>query len=247
MNNYCIFLYSHSDYSDLWNLTFGQINKHIDLNKVAVYFCVDKLKDYTIDNRINVILYDDSLCYSDRVLTNLQKIQNEYEFALFLHEDWVIVRDYNYNYVNWLVNLMKENNIQHIRSYQTYGLTHTSQIHYLKNNSDEIISAFIPNDAEYFISLQPGLWSMQMLVELYRFSVKTPSLLEIATNSNDIIRNKYQYKLFCENVKLSEDSVMFPHIHTVTYGKWELRNDSYGVLKSLLKEYGIDIQTRGIL
>jgi hypothetical protein len=245
-NNYCIFLYSHSDYSDLWNLTFGQIKEHIDLEKINLYFCVDKLNDYKIDKRINIILYEDNLCYSERVLTGLQKIQNEYEYILFLHEDWVIVKNYNHNYVEFLVNIMKEHDISHIRSYKNYG-TPPLQNYYLKDSNDEIVLMYIPNDAEYFISLQPGIWSTKMFIEIYGIYANRPNLLEIATNLNAIIRSKYQSKLFCENIKLSEDSLSFPHIHTIAYGKWELSNDSYGVLKLLLKKYKIDVLVRGVL
>ena len=70
-NNYCIFLYSHSEYSDVWDLTFGQIYKYINLDEVSIIFCVDKLNDYKIDDRIKVVYYDNNLIYSDRILTNI--------------------------------------------------------------------------------------------------------------------------------------------------------------------------------
>jgi hypothetical protein len=49
------------------------------------------------------------------------------------------------------------------------------------------------------------------------------------------------------NSDISEKSLLYPHIHTVTYGKWELKNDKYGQMYNLFKEYEIDYNVRGIL
>lgn len=75
---YCLFLYSHSEYSDIWNLTFGQIKKHINLDEIDVIFCVDKLNNYELDPRIKIILYNNNLCYTNRILTTITKLQYEY-------------------------------------------------------------------------------------------------------------------------------------------------------------------------
>jgi hypothetical protein len=242
MKNYCIFLYSHSDYSDVWPLTFGQIHKHVNLDEVDMYFCVDKLNDYKVDEKINVVCYDNSLCYTERVLSNIRNLN--YEYVLFLHEDWVITNTYNNKYVLDVLTFMKTNNILHIRSYINYGRIN----HHVYLNDDQNINLVnIPNDAEYFISLQPGLWKLEVLIELYSFNSNKPNLLEILSNSNNFFRNKCYNKFFCENIKLSEDSKMYPHIHTVAYGKWELLNDSYKQLDSLFKEYNIDKTNRGVL
>ena len=36
----CILLYSHSDYSDVWDVCFGQIYKYINLDDIEKYFCI---------------------------------------------------------------------------------------------------------------------------------------------------------------------------------------------------------------
>ena len=40
---------------------------------------------------------------------------------------------------------------------------------------------------------------------------------------------------------------MFPHIHTITYGRWAMCNDNYNVLDSLLLEYNINKKKEDIL
>ena len=38
---------------------------------------------------------------------------------------------------------------------------------------------------------------------------------------------------------------MFPHIHTITYGRWAMCNDKHNILDSLLLKYKIDKKKRG--
>ena len=38
---------------------------------------------------------------------------------------------------------------------------------------------------------------------------------------------------------------MFPHIHTIGYGRWAMCNDKYNKLDSLLLEYNINKKLRG--
>jgi hypothetical protein len=242
-NKYCIFLYSHSDYSDVWDLTFGQIKKHINLDEVSIYLCVDKLNNYNLDNRIKVLFYDDKLCYTERVLSNIKNLQ--YDYILFLHEDWVITNTYNNNYVLELIKFMRKNNILHIRSYKAYGGHKNDPINIRDTNNLNLEK--IPNDAGYLISLQPGLWCYQTFVSLYSFNAHRPNLLEIITNEDCSFKNKLTDKFFYENVRLSEDSILFPHIHSITNGKWVISNDSYNKFELLFKEYNINTDIRGVM
>ncbi len=59
--------------------------------------------------------------------------------------------------------------------------------------------------------------------------------------------NKLTDKFFYENVRLSEDSILFPHIHSITYGKWVISNDSYNKFALLFKEYNINTDIRGVI
>jgi hypothetical protein len=240
-NKYCIFLYSHFDYSDVWGLTFGQIKKYINLNEVTLYFCVNQIGDYKLDERIKVIYYDDSLCYSDRVLYNIKDLS--YEYVLFLHEDWVITNTYNNNHIIELVNFMKQNDILHVRSYKSYGDGTENNIQPTNN----LNLRRIPRDAGYFISLQPGLWTIQTLISLFSFKSQRPNLLEIVSNSNNIFKNHLTDKFLYENIRPAEDSVLFPHIHSIAYGKWAISNDSYKKFDLLFKEYNINPNIRGTL
>jgi hypothetical protein len=238
MNTFCIFLYSHSDYSDVWDLTFGQIYNHINLDNVSIVFCVDKLNNYKIDDRIKIVYYDTSQIYTDRVFSNIKNLN--YEYILFLHEDWVITNDFSNEYVLSQIDFMKKNNILHIRSYKNFGRSNTKPTIFHK--SPTICN--IPNDSRNFISLQPGLWEKNIFIELYSIKSDKPNILE--SKSNSLFINKYKNKFYYETTSIiAEDSKMFPHIHTIAYGRWAMCNDKYNKLDSLLLKYNIDKNTRG--
>ena len=237
-NNYCIFLYSHSDYSDVWDLTFGQIYKYINLDDVTIIFCVDKLNNYKIDNRIKVVYYDNIQIYTDRILTNIQNLN--YGYILFLHEDWVITSNYSNEYILKQIEFMNKNDILHIRSYKNYGDSNINPNIFHK----EVNICNIPSDSGNFISLQPGLWEKNIFKELY--SIKANKLNILESTSNTIFRSKYKNRFYYELTSLNaQDSIMFPHIHAIGYGRWAMCNDKYNVMESLLLEYNIDKKIRG--
>ena len=237
-NNYCIFLYSHSEYSDVWDLTFGQIYKYINLDDVSIIFCIDKLNNYKIDDRIKVVYYNNNLIYSDRILTNI--IDLNYEYILFLHEDWVITDNFSNEYSVKLINFMNKNDILHIRSYKNYGHSNINPNIFHK----EVNICNIPSDSGNFISLQPGLWEKNVFTELYSINTNKPNILESKSNSH--FRSKYKDRFYYEtNSLIAQDSTMFPHIHTIGYGRWAMCNDKYNVMESILIEYNIDKNLRG--
>jgi len=238
MSNYCIFLYSHSDYSDVWDLTFGQIYKHINLDEVSIIFCVNKINNYKIDSRIKVVYYDDSLIYTDRILHNIKDLN--YNYILFLHEDWIITNNFSNDTNLKVINFMNKKNIFHIRSYKNYGSSNKKPEIF----HEDINICNIPNDSGNFISLQPGLWEKNIFKELYSIKCDKPNLLE--SKSNHIFRSKYNNKFYYEKDSLlAQDSKMFPHIHTIAYGRWAMCNDKYDKLNSLLMEYNINKFKRG--
>jgi len=205
MNSFCILLYSHSDYSDVWDLTFGQLYKHINLDNISIIFCVDQLNNYKIDDRIKVVYYDNNLIYTDRILTNI--INLNYDYILFLHEDWVITDNFSNEYIIKLINFMNKNDILHIRSYKNYGASNTNPDIFHK----DVNICNIPNDSGNFISLQPGLWEKNIFKELYSIKCHKPNILE--AKSNSIFRSKYKNRFYYELTSLiAQDSNMFPHI-----------------------------------
>jgi hypothetical protein len=144
------------------------------------------LDSYKINEKIKIIFYDDNLIYTKRVLYGIEKLH--YDYILFIHEDWVITNNMNNNYINDLINVMKNNEILHVRSYKNHGVCCNNENIKINYNNVELIN--IPNDAEYFISLQPGIWDMGLFRELYMFHCIRPNILETISNSDYNLKKK---------------------------------------------------------
>ena len=135
---------------------------------------------------------------------------------------------------------MNKNDILHIRSYKNYGASNINSNIFHKG----VNISNIPNDSGNFISLQPGLWEKNVFIELYSIKSSKANILE--SNSNNHFKNKYKDRFYYETYSvIAEDSKMFPHIHTIGYGRWSMCNDTYNNLELLLIQYNIDKNTRG--
>ena len=107
-----IVFYSHSDYSDVWAPMISQTHKY--LKQYKKYLFTDKLKgDHLLDNSWNVILYDDSLRYQDRVLSCLKKVKEEIIF--FHHEDMFLYDNPDETKLKEIINLVTKGEIDIVK------------------------------------------------------------------------------------------------------------------------------------
>jgi len=83
MKDVAIIMYSHSEYSDAWQMFFGQTKKYFPSIKNK-YILTDKALDLVPDDW-TVIQYSNDHSYAKRVATCLEKIEEEY--CIFHHED----------------------------------------------------------------------------------------------------------------------------------------------------------------
>ena len=79
----CVYIYIYNDY--------------------VVYVCVDKQID-ELPNEYNIILYDDSVPYTDRWLQLLPQIKED--IILFLHEDMVLLDNPNHELLELYTELI---------------------------------------------------------------------------------------------------------------------------------------------
>lgn len=238
----CILLYTHSDYCDIWNLTLSLIEKYIDLNIIKVYFAVNDLNGYKLNKNIVPIFYNDRQFYTERILKITKKLN--YKYILFLHEDWIITNNYDMNIIKEYINIMKKYSINHIRSYRNYGECKPLNIFDKEIDiNSKIKIKNIPANASCFVSLQPGIWEKNTFIEVFNYKSNNASTLEWNVNNSIDFRKKYYTSFFYENTIKMDNSLMFPHIHSISKGRWALCNSEN--LEKILKKYNIDIKKRG--
>ena len=110
MNSIPIICYSHSTYSDVWDIFFGQLEKYFPNNKKYL-FTDSVVKDIPKD--VEVILYDDKLSYSKRLSSCLSKLEED--IVLFHHEDMILYDKPNVEKLNELYNFLKTYEIDYIK------------------------------------------------------------------------------------------------------------------------------------
>ena len=236
--------YSHSEYSDVWDMFFGQLNKYIP--NVKKYLFTDKVNK-PIPKDVNVIIYDDSLSYSHRVTYCLKHINEK--ICLFHHEDMVLYDNPDIKTLNKFYKFLSEYEISYIKL--------------LKGDHQEDISLenmpikhlyYIPHKGLSF-AIQPTLWKINDLINIYSNSLST-NITGIAAAGNfelhasDYVNNSNINGLYWYNNESKRgmhhyNSSVYPHGNFISKGKWVY--SEYDELIELHKKYNINKNIRGIV
>ena len=86
-----LLIYSHTDYSDVWKPLFVSIEKY--LQGFNIIFLINKFSE-EVPEKYSQIIYDESLCYTDRLKFCLKQVNTE--FFMFMHEDMILFDKINF-------------------------------------------------------------------------------------------------------------------------------------------------------
>ena len=245
-NNTAFICYSHSEYSDVWGMFFGQLNKY--LPDVKKYLFTDKVNK-TIPDNINVITYDNSLSYSYRVAHCLEQIDEK--ICLFHHEDMVLYDTPNLENLNKIYHfLLESHDVGYVKLLKG-GLFNNTQ---LENTPLPQLYYLNKNDYMLTFAIQPTLWKVNNLLNIYKNSPLT-NMTGIAAIGN--------FELQASNYLNSIDTIgffwydnedkrgthhynssVYPHGNFISKGKW-VYSEYNNELTKLHKEYNIDKNIRG--
>jgi hypothetical protein len=225
-----ILLYTHTDYKDVWVPFFGQIKKY--LPEAKIYILVNKI-DTDIPMECEVITYDDSKIYTERLKEGLIKLTCE-EF-LFIHEDMYLYDKPNISIIEKYMGYIKSKKVDSIKLIYIDG----------NNTLSSLDSTLILNQYSK-LSIQPTLISK----ETFQNKLNSLQPLTIYELENTIQNsgNDFMCKIGGEIKRGSShyDSLVFPYIATaIVKGKWnylEYENE----LENILTEYNIDKNNRGL-
>ena len=108
-----IVLYTHSEYSFLWKATIPLLEKYA--SEFTIHWCCDELLDYTLPSRFIYNKYNPELNWSGRLKECINTIQSEYIF--YIQDDWLLIDFIDKDKIEYLCQVMKENNIDFLMSY----------------------------------------------------------------------------------------------------------------------------------
>lgn len=180
-----IVIFSHSDYSYLWNVIEDSIENLQELN--PIFICnlnsnLEKPKGFK-----NYIEYDDKLCYAQRWINILQnENMHNLKYILIVH-DVNIIAECNIDIIKQLFNICDENNIDRC-SLNVFNGTSiiNSNIPLCKLESHIKSKTYVPYD------LCPAIWKKTSFLNLWQ---NFPN----ETYRNSELNNNLQ--IYCSNLK----------------------------------------------
>jgi hypothetical protein len=243
MKDVAIIMYSHSEYSDAWQMFFGQAKKYLsDIKKK--YILTDKALDLIPDDWA-VIEYKNEDSYSKRVASCLQEVEEEY--CIFHHEDMPLYKAPDIRKLKEFKDFLdEEEDISYIKLVKG-GLYPDNHVDVKYKDCDNLFS--LDEGGNFVFAVQPSLWKTEDLLKLYKIT-KINHIGEFETNATEICRYMKIKGLYCymgedKRGMFHWDSNVYPYICTaISKGKWN--TSEYGKeLTEIFKECSIDPSVRG--
>ena len=245
MKNIAIVMYSHSSYSDAWNMFFGQIDKHFDNNVSKYIICDDHLEE--IPENWKCITYDENLDYAKRVSTSLQKVEEQ--FCIFHHEDMPLYKKPDFEKLKKYNKILDENDdISYIKLLR--GGVHEDIKEQKVYKDSETLYELMP-DHYFLFAVQPSIWKTSELERIYK-TCKIEHIREFELVATEIcryfkVKGLYHFNGESKRGLYHWDSDVYPYIATaIVKGKWNI-SDYNKELIPLTEEYNVDVYKRGIV
>lgn len=230
--------YSHSDYSDIWPLMFGQTDK---------YFSKDVKKYLFIDKKVNVekkgwfiINYEDNELYQNRVAFCLKQVKED--LVLFNHEDMILYDKPDFKELEKIEKYILDNKSNIVKLIKS-EIEPNSSIKMKENG-------FYLNEKNCYFSIQPSICKKEKLLQIYENTLGNNIWNFEINSSKYAIRNQIKsmhYFLGTEK-KIGQfhwESKIFPYMATaIVKGKWNML-EYKKELNLMLDEYKIDCTIRG--
>lgn len=224
-------LYTHTDMKDMWPMCFGQMKKFIP-TEIKVYVVVNK-NDGDIPDEYIQLIYNDSLTYTERWMSVLDKIESE--IILFLQEDFILLDSIDWDTIDKYISYVNNELLYSIKLIR-------SDVSIQKNC--EFDETLITSSTSK-LCIQPTVIKKNVFYILLH-NVGPSSIWDFERN---VEYTGHDYMVYLGNEKKRGrhhyDSVVFPFMSSaISKGKWNM--SEYGSeLTSLFNEYSIDYNLRG--
>tara|TARA_B100000085_G_scaffold123031_1_gene111991 strand:- start:2755 stop:3483 length:729 start_codon:yes stop_codon:yes gene_type:complete len=239
--NIAIIMYSHSSYSDAWQMFMGQIDKYFP-KETKRYVFVDDDKGI-VGKNWTTVLYKDSDSYNERFSHCLESVTEEY--CILNHEDMPLYSKPNFTELErCLTTLQEQQGLDYIKLIKGGELRDISY-----NNIPNIFQ--IPHDSNCIFAVQPTLWKTDRLRLVYN-KTKVNHIREFEPLSQQVCRDNSIHGAYYFNSEplrglFHHDSSIYPYVATaIVKGRWNLA-EYYFEITDLAKQYDVDLKERGTL
>jgi len=243
MKEVAFILYSHTDYSDLWEAFFDRVGILLPLTFIKYMFVNCEMsagdaKKIPLDYKI--VEYDQEL-YSDRINHCLEDITEEY--LIIQHEDMILYDKPDKGRLeNYLKAIKRDEELDFIKLIKGGDIDDEPC-----DKHDELF-----HSKKWLLAIQPTIWRTASLRKIfYHLSNKGIWELEEVAQQEECrklgIKGVYCYNGEQQRGRHHWDSLVYPYIATaINKGKWNTSEYS-SELEELFKEYEIDKSLRGTI
>jgi hypothetical protein len=208
--------YTHTDYADIMDVQIG-MTKHIK-NK---YLLVNANNEEKYKDFEKVIIYNDELPYSQRLLTLLNQIDDE--FILFMHDNDIFI-EADDMILNKCIELMKLSNLDRV-DFQIGGPMFKE--HHTLIEIDECKKYYLSRNTNpncYIYNVNPSIWRVSILKNILNtFSMHGYRDIENPEVQKYCVDNDFKiYKLMGDSSMYSTPFTILPFfqfIHITHKGK----------------------------
>lgn len=237
----CRLTYSHSDYSDVWAVYEGQMSKFLNVS-IPHFWGIDKQIGILEGKGANVVLYDDTGSYVERLISCLEQL-TDYPFLLFDHEDMFLYAKPDVALLCQYYAKIKRGELDYIRLIKGGNC---------KSAADQYIEGLFHLNprSKWIFSIQPSLWRREKLLSvLYRH--RSLNIWELETRAQKTVKSLKIKSGFCHLAGNKRglhhfDNTIYPYVATAI-GKGQWNFSEYKVeLAPILLDYDIDPDIRGV-
>lgn len=232
-----LFMYSHSDYSDLWKPFDGRINRHLNIFSHRYIATDQSAKEVAV---YEVLRYNPDAAYVDRLIQTLCRVREP--FVMFMHEDMILFDDPNMRHLLDVMGLMQQNKLDYFR------FSKGGQYFALPEVTRSGLSRFVNHLSPWVFSIQPSIWRVSSLLRLLE-GHRGQGIWQFEREAQKSFRKLRLRGGFSNRSGKKKglhhfDNPDFPYIATaIVKGKWNLA-EYRSELEELFDEYGIDPSVR---
>jgi len=236
----CILVYTHDEYSFMWNIMTSLLKKYapdIKIHWLTNDSTPQELIDTYIPDTWTLHKYDSNLIWTKRFIECLNNIDSEY--ILFLHEDWLPIGPVIPKRLEEVTNFMYKEKCGFLLSYS----------HYTRTDIQDGIPTLDPEYRFYKEDnhiFQPAIWNKLVFQDFCISLNKTKHQNEDGECLHFMdLKNCWSIQNTSTVRSLrTTNAYFFPHMHALSQGLWNFTK--YPTLENLLQSYGVDTKTRGI-
>lgn len=240
--SFCYVIYSHSSFSDCWEMAIKQAKENLPTNCKKIYLLSEEsadtincFADYEGDELVELVKYDEGNAYTDRLRETFEAISDKFSIVYFVHEDMPLIGRVNKVYLNSLLHFLNNSNEFYVK------LVDTDYVDTKKNH--ESFPGLVENMGGYSLSVQPAVFKTDYMVSfLSNFHDDIYGFEQRCVDSN------FKFSSVSGNRKVGKyllTNSYFPHIATaISKGKW-CTSEWPEEIGALADVYNIELSKRG--